>query len=134
MTTKAVIPSPTPESSKADAAAPGPQLAVMPPPAPSMVAGSQQLLALPTGRTASDAAAKGPDQNQIANQVPEAVGPARPQRRHYIIMASFVLGVVVPVVLASYYLFAIAKDQYTSSVGFSVRSENFQDALGILHQ
>ena len=132
MTSKAIIPSHQPASSKADAAAPDPQVAVMPPPVPGMVLAAPQPVVLPIGKTASDAAPKAPDQNPVANQIPDAVGPARPRQRHYIILASFVLGVVVPMILASYYLFAIAKDQYTSSVGFSVRSENLQDKLGIL--
>jgi capsular polysaccharide transport system permease protein len=35
-------------------------------------------------------------------------------------------------VFASLYLFAIAEDQYASSLSFSVRSENIEDTLGIL--
>jgi len=40
--------------------------------------------------------------------------------------------VVVPTVTAIFYLFAVADDQYTSTVGFSVRSEDISSALGLL--
>lgn len=52
--------------------------------------------------------------------------------RHYGIFASFVLCVLAPVVIAVTYLFAVAKDQYTSSIGFAVRSEEISSALALL--
>jgi capsular polysaccharide transport system permease protein len=52
--------------------------------------------------------------------------------RHFGLVTSFVLAVVVPTLAALFYLFAIAKDQYTSSVGFAVRSEEISTALGLL--
>ncbi|MBE9476422.1 MAG: sugar transporter [Proteobacteria bacterium] len=43
--------------------------------------------------------------------------------RHMAVMTSFVLVVLLPTITAIWYLYAIAEDQYSSRVGFSVRSE-----------
>jgi len=57
---------------------------------------------------------------------------ARPRRRHWGILASFFVLVLLPVVLVGYYLFAISADQYESRVGFAVRAEETQSALDVL--
>ncbi len=49
--------------------------------------------------------------------------PARPKSRHFGLFGTFLLGVVLPFVLAAWYLLAIAVDQFASTVGFSVRKE-----------
>ncbi|MDA9865434.1 sugar transporter [bacterium] len=49
--------------------------------------------------------------------------PAPAQRRHRGMIAGFVLSVCLPLALAAWYLFAIAAEQYASTVGFSVRKE-----------
>ena len=60
-----------------------------------------------------------------ANMVIRPVAaPARMRKRHYGLIASFVLIVVVPVALAGAYLYTRAADQYASTVGFTVRSED----------
>ncbi|MDO5703866.1 MAG: hypothetical protein Q4G49_02185 [Paracoccus sp. (in: a-proteobacteria)] len=56
--------------------------------------------------------------------VPPTARPARLASRHVMIAASFVLGVILPVALGAWYLYARAVDQYASYVGFSVRSES----------
>ena len=43
--------------------------------------------------------------------------------RHYGVIASFIISVVLPLALAGWYLFVVAADQYASIVGFSVRKE-----------
>ena len=68
--------------------------------------------------------------------------PARPQKpparaarakaRHRLLGLSFLAFVLVPACLAGYYMFARAADQYTSTVGFSVRSEEFSSPLDVL--
>lgn len=58
--------------------------------------------------------------------------PARLRRRHFGILASFVVLMLLPVVLVGYYLFAISVDQYESRVGFAVRAEETQSALDVL--
>lgn len=57
---------------------------------------------------------------------------ARPKRRHWGVLFSFVLFVLLPTGLAGYYMFAIAVDQYESRVGFAVRAEETQSALDVL--
>ncbi|GGO59955.1 capsular polysaccharide transport system permease protein [Roseovarius pacificus] len=52
--------------------------------------------------------------------------------RHYGILASFVILVLVPFVLCVFYLFVIADDQYASRVGFAVRSEEINSAQDLL--
>jgi capsular polysaccharide transport system permease protein len=57
--------------------------------------------------------------------------------RHIGMIATFVLFVILPAGGAFYYLYAIAADQYSSRVSFSIRSEEFAnpfDALGGLGQ
>ena len=60
------------------------------------------------------------------------VGRARLRLRHVMTLASFLLAVVVPVALASVYLFTRAQDRYVSHVAFSVRSEHMGSALEML--
>lgn len=63
---------------------------------------------------------------------PKSAGRARARKRHYAILASFVLGVVAPLIVAVFYLYAIAEDQYASSFGFAVRSEELDSAQSLL--
>ena len=52
--------------------------------------------------------------------------------RHYGILASFVAMVLLPVVVVASYLWVFAVDQYASTVGFSVRTEEMSSSLGLL--
>jgi len=52
--------------------------------------------------------------------------------RHSIIMFSFISVVFLPMLIVAYYLYFIAEDQYSSSVGFSVRSVEVSSANDIL--
>lgn len=59
------------------------------------------------------------------------------KQRHRRLMLSFVLLVVAPLALATFYLWAVAEDQYASTVGFTVRKEEgggATDFLGNLSQ
>lgn len=60
-----------------------------------------------------------------ADEVPPrpVVAPARVRRRHSMLMISFLLAVVLPAGVATTYLYAVAADQYASTAGFSVRTE-----------
>ncbi len=60
------------------------------------------------------------------------VGPARKRRRHYLLGLFFFLWVLAPLGAAAYYLFAVAEDQYASTVGFTVRKEEIGQALELL--
>lgn len=64
-----------------------------------------------------------------------AVRPAAPglpasgsRPRHRLLVASLVLGVVVPVLAAAAYLYLVAVDQYNSEMAFSIRSEETSSA------
>ena len=52
--------------------------------------------------------------------------------RHWMLVISFVLFVVLPTVFAAIYLYTRAADQYASRIGFSVRSEEVSSAFEIL--
>ncbi len=54
--------------------------------------------------------------------LPGAVTPPR-RRRHSWILISFLLAVLAPVSVTAWYLYAVAADQYASTVAFSVRKE-----------
>jgi len=66
------------------------------------------------------------------SKAPPAIGAARAHRRHYGILASFMAVVIAPAMASVFYLFVIADDQYASTVGFSVRSEDISSALSLL--
>ncbi len=58
--------------------------------------------------------------------------PAAPKKRHWGIVFSFILLVIVPVIAAGWYVYERAVDQYASTVGFTVRSEDISSAVDIL--
>ena len=64
--------------------------------------------------------------------VPPAARPARMQKRHWLVMLSFLVFVLAPLGGAAYYLYTYAADQYTSKVGFSVRKEEAGSAVETL--
>jgi len=57
---------------------------------------------------------------------------AKPRKRHRFLVFTFMLFVVSPIVLASYYLWTQAADQYASRVAFSVRTEEQTSAIELL--
>ena len=67
---------------------------------------------------------------------PEPVRPtvnvAHARRRHWLLLVSFLLMVVLPTALWAWYLWARASDQYVSTVGFSVRREDMTPAIDLL--
>ena len=78
--------------------------------------------------------AKGPGKPPIPKvvEVPPAAGPTRAKKRHWGLLLSFLLLVLVPLAVVIFYLFAVAKDQYSSITGFTVRSEEAGGASDIL--
>ncbi|EPX78543.1 capsule polysaccharide export inner-membrane protein [Litoreibacter arenae] len=66
------------------------------------------------------------------NDIVEIAGPARMKLRHHRILNSFLLVVVAPMLLSAVYLWGFAKDQYISSMSFSVRTESLQSATDLL--
>ncbi|WP_297772739.1 sugar transporter [uncultured Roseovarius sp.] len=85
-------------------------------------------------RTNTKAAqAKTPPPSPNPNSEPRPpVQRARMRLRHVIIALSFVLWVIVPLAIASVYLYQVARDQYASHVGFSVRTEEVGSAVELL--
>ena len=68
-------------------------------------------------------------------QLPKSVLSGRPatmHKRHYGLILSFLIVVLVPVITAGWYLYVKAADQYASTLGFTVRSEDVSSAVDIL--
>lgn len=63
-----------------------------------------------------------------------AATAARPRRRHWMMLFSFIVLVAAPGALVAAYLWAVAVDQYSSVVGFSVRSQEVSPATDLLGQ
>jgi len=71
----------------------------------------------------------------VAGQHPAprpVAGPARPKRRHWMVLASFLVMVALPMAMSAWYLWARAADQYASRVGFSVRTEEASSPIEFL--
>jgi capsular polysaccharide transport system permease protein len=68
---------------------------------------------------------------QAASNQPMA-RPAQMRRRHWGLLSSFVLLVLVPLALSIFYLWAVAEDQYISTTGFTVRSQENSGANDLL--
>lgn len=66
----------------------------------------------------------------------EAAGPMASEAfvrpRHRLLLLSFLMVVLVPLLVSAFYLWGVAKDQYASTVGFSVRREDASAASDIL--
>lgn len=58
--------------------------------------------------------------------------PARSKRRHWGLLSAFVIMVLLPVAAAIWYLNERAVDQYASTIGFTVRSEDAASAADLL--
>ncbi|WP_439141817.1 hypothetical protein [Pseudooctadecabacter sp.] len=54
------------------------------------------------------------------------------KRRHWGVISSFFVFVMLPIVAVGYYLWVYASDQYASTVAFSVRTEETSSALELL--
>ena len=57
---------------------------------------------------------------------------ARRKSRHFGLLFAFLLMVIAPVIAASWYLYERAVDQYASTIGFTVRSEDISSATDLL--
>lgn len=64
--------------------------------------------------------------------VAPTVNPARLRRRHYGVIALFVIMVILPTAVYSWYLWARAADQYESDVGFASRTEDAASPFAFL--
>lgn len=100
-----------------------------PPVAPSPAALSPG--AAPAAPAAKPAAAA-PAAAAPRRGLPETVKGFTLRLRHLWQLASFVALVLLPTGVSGLYLYLVAHDQYTSEVGFAVRSEGLSSALGFL--
>lgn len=60
------------------------------------------------------------------------VPAAQMRRRHWGLIVSFLIVVVVPLLVTAWYLWAVAEDQYGSITGFTVRQDEGQGASDLL--
>ena len=86
----------------------------------------------PAQKTPPPAKAQPAQQAAAPAPIPKPASAARPKRRHGFILALFLVIVVAPVGVAAWYLYTRAVDQYASTVGFSVRSEEGPNATDLL--
>ena len=63
---------------------------------------------------------------------PPPASPAKLKTRHWGIVISFFIIVLLPIALSSWYFYTRAADQYASTLGFTVRSEDTSSALDLL--
>ena len=73
-----------------------------------------------------------PPPSALPSPVHPTARTARPKRRHWFLILSFVLICAAPVAATAYYLWAHAADQYASYLSFSVRSEEQSSAVELL--
>lgn len=83
------------------------------------------------GEANTPSAAKAAPQVKVVEVAP-AARPARMRSRHWMLIFSFLLCVILPTLGAGYYLYTHAADQYASKVGFSVRNEETGSAFDLL--
>jgi len=77
------------------------------------------------------------EQGPLPVRIAPVAQAARPKRRHWTILSSFLALVLLPGLLITWYLWARAADQYASSFSFSVRSgesRSSSDFIGKLSQ
>ena len=72
------------------------------------------------------------DKVRPAPPVRPVAPPAKIRSRHWGILFGLLLLVAVPIVAATWYVYERAVDQYASTVGFTVRSEDVSSAVDIL--
>ncbi|MEO0391360.1 MAG: sugar transporter [Pseudomonadota bacterium] len=74
----------------------------------------------------------GAGHREPAVEVRPMAHPATTRPRHWGLLVSFAVLVILPLIGAAYYLWAIAEDQYSSTTGFTVRSEEAAGASELL--
>ncbi len=98
----------------------------------------RQVQELKTRLKAAEAAAEISDQKRSAAEAKvEAqsyplAGPAKMRKRHWGLIASFVVLVLAPLAAVIFYLATVAEDQYQSTTGFTVRSQDSSSANDLL--
>ena len=97
---------------------------------------SMVTVATPQDQASAASGPKAVPQPDATNSPPKPVRPPAPRSttrgRHVLVLASFVLMVVLPTLVAAWFLWVRAADQYASNLGFSVRREETSSALELL--
>lgn len=84
-------------------------------------------------KTGSDPLVLGQESvKQRLTLIQPTISAAKPRKRHWGLLLSFLFVVVIPVALAGGYLYSRAADQYASTVGFSVRTEEVGSPIEFL--
>lgn len=100
------------------------------------VAGTSKLAAVRSDRAAPAVSARPAPPKAVGLVNSSFIRPvakmARIHTRHRLLIASFVLVVLLPILVAAAYLWGKAADQYASTVGFSVRREDASSAMDML--
>ncbi|MAP17737.1 MAG: capsule biosynthesis protein [Aurantimonas sp.] len=69
--------------------------------------------------------------SDTSHTIPQ-VTRSHPRKRHWLVLLSFVVMVLLPPLVAGWYLWTRAADRYVSTVGFSVRTEEMGSAIEML--
>lgn len=88
--------------------------------------------AVPAQAPATPAVAKAPAAENKPQRFKPSARPARMRRRHYGLLLSFLVMVAAPFFVTTYYLYTYAQDQFASTAGFTVRSDEGGAATDIL--
>jgi capsular polysaccharide transport system permease protein len=80
----------------------------------------------------NETSAPNPQALSPAKGAQPVAGPARIKPRHRGLMLSVLAVIVLPLALTIFYLTAIAKDQYASSTGFTIRQEETGSASDLM--
>lgn len=73
-----------------------------------------------------------PDDGATHQRARKVAAPATVKKRHRYLIVSFLFLVIAPICVVLWYLYFVAVDQYSSSMSFSVRSEEFHNPLDAL--
>ena len=132
----AANPAPQPPAAQPSAQAPAQAVQPAAKPAPPPTPLQAQPIAVKPMTTAVAQAAPRPVPAAPVPPPPEPVRPtvnvAHARRRHWLLLVSFMLMVVLPTGLWAWYLWMRASDQYVSTVGFSVRKEDMTPSIDLL--
>lgn len=83
----------------------------------------------PVASQSQDAPGRGEKKALHLSVVRPTVGRSKPELRHRLLWLSFLAAVAIPLLLAAWYLYFRANDQYASTVGFSVRTEEISSPV-----
>ncbi len=104
------------------------QAAKTPPPKKPAAAASSAAKVKPVPAPKPKPAAKAPPPAKKPHQKRPTAKPARARKRHWGFLMAFLVMVTVPVGGAAWYLYTKAADQYATTLGFTVRSEDTSGA------